>query len=346
MNPKVAFRTEGNANVGLGHLKECLSLAKRLETSYAVQSLFIINSNTIEIQELSNFAPAVERLPANNGRDYSSLTSQILKENEINLVVTNLRSVDSRYLGSLKKKGFTVICIDELGDREIIADVVINGSIVKDWHRYQFRSQTAETYFGPKYMILDEAFSSFHQKGKPILTRATNVLVSMGGADVSGATLRVIEGLDKLDKEIQKSIIIGPGFPHHSELKGLLPEPAEHNFKISYNVSNMAQSMFEADLAISHGGDTLYELACVGTPNLVLYEVEHEGIQAGVFEQKGATIRLGKGTEVPTKQITAAVSSLLQDEAKRRGLSQHEKRLIDGRGTDRVCSIILEKLRQ
>lgn len=345
MNPGVGFRTEGNEHVGLGHLKECLSLAKRLENQYAVRSLFIISSDTVDIQGFGDFVPAVERLPAETGEEDAKLTSQILEEYGLNLLVVNLKSVSPHYLRDLKEKGFTLICIDELGNKEIMADVVINGSIVEDWHRYQLRNQSATTYFGPEYMVMDEAFGIFHGKKRPIRGRAKGVLVSMGGADPSGATLRVIGALDKLDKEIEKVIVIGPAFPHHSKLRELVPMLVEDNFQICRAVSNMAELMFKADVAISHGGDTLYELACVGTPNLVLYEVEHERIQASVFEKKGATICLGKGTEVPLEEITSSVSHLLQDEALRKEMSRQGKKLVDGKGAEIVCAIILDKLR-
>lgn len=344
MNPGVGFRTEGNEHVGLGHLKECLSLAKRLENQYGVRSLFIISSDTIDIQGFSDFVPAVERLPAETGEEDSKSTSQILEKHSLNLLVVNLQSVSPHYLRGLKEKGFTLICIDELGNKEIMADVVINGSIVEDWHRYQFRSQSIATYFGPEYMVMDEAFGIFHAKEKPIRSRATSVLVSMGGVDPGGATLRIIEGLDKLDKEIEKLIVIGPAFPHHSELKELVPKLTESNFQISRAVRNMAELMFKADLAISHGGDTIYELACTGTPNLVLYEAEHQRIQAGVFEKKGATICPGRGVEVPLEEITSSVSHLLQDEALRKKISLQGKKLVDGKGAERVCAIILDKL--
>lgn len=344
-NPRVAFRTDGNTSIGLGHLTECLTLAKRLQNHYSVSSLFIISSDTVEIQKLGDFTPATERLTANIGEEDSKLTGQILKKHRINLLVTNLRAVTSDYLNDLKKRGITLVCIDELGNRDIIADVVINGSIVGDWHRYQFQSQSTLTYFGPEYMIMDKAFGTFHQKEKPIKPETTNILVTMGGVDRSGATLRIIEALNRLDKKIRKSIVVGPAFHHRSKLEELLPRVKENNFQMSYVPANMAELMFEVDLALSAGGNTLYELACVGTPSMVLYEDEHEGIQGRVFDRERAAICLGKGSEVPQEQITASVSSLLRDQALRTEMSQNGKRLVDGKGTERVCDIILDKLK-
>jgi len=345
MNPRVAFRTDGNISIGLGHLAECLSLAKRLQNHYSVSSLFIISSDTVEIQKLGDFTPATERLTANIGEEDSKLTGQILERYGINLLVTNLRAVTSDYLNDLKKRGITLVCIDELGNRDIIADVVINGSIVPDWHRYQFQSQPTLTYFDPEYMIMNEVFGTYHQNEKHIKSKAANILVTMGGVDRSGTTLRIIEALNRLGKKIRKSIVVGPAFHHRLKLEELLPKVKENNFQTSYAPTNMAELMFEADLALSAGGNTLYELACVGTPSLVLYEDEHEGIQGHIFGKKGAAICLGRGTEIPQERITASVSSLLRDQALRTRMSQNGKRLVDGKGTERVCDIILDKLK-
>ena len=60
--------------------------------------------------------------------------------------------------------------------------------------------------------------------------------------------------------------------------------------------------MSGADIVISAGGNTVFELACVGTPGFVLWEDSHEKIQGDVFEKEGVVINLGNGMKTGCKK--------------------------------------------
>ena len=344
---KVVFRTDANVNIGTGHVRECVTIAQQLKNYYSIEVLFIVQDDPVALNIVSDAGFAVEAIPVTiDQKTDVEPTVRILKKYNIPLSVTNLRKIDLNYLGGMKNAGFKVICIDELGNLPVDCHVLINGSIVDEWHRYKLLSNDIECYFGPEYMVMKESFGILHDVGRRLQEVGTKIIVSMGGADRSGATIRIINALKRLGKEFQKTIVIGPAFAHRKELDALLPTLEGKNFEILHNVSNMEELMFDSDIMLSAGGNTLYELACVGTPGIVLYEDEHERIQAESFQERGVVINLGRGTEVLEEQIAATAKQLLNDFSTRKQMSQKGKESVDGKGAERICEIIVRKLKE
>ena len=101
--------------------------------------------------------------------------------------------------------------------------------------------------------------------------------------------------------------------------------------------------MLESDLAISAGGQTLYELACAGCPTIAVWMAPNQDGQLQVFEESGFIRIAGHGEDDSViDAIVDAVFSLLQDRQARRSMSAAGQRLIDGQGAIRVARTIVE----
>ena len=103
----------------------------------------------------------------------------------------------------------------------------------------------------------------------------------------------------------------------------------------------MAALIWWADIAvIAGGGSSLYELARMGTPGVVMSKVEHQVINARRFARLGTVIDLGYGRECSDEVIRSAVERLLLDCELRHEMSENGRRLVDGYGRKRVLEII------
>jgi spore coat polysaccharide biosynthesis predicted glycosyltransferase SpsG len=108
----------------------------------------------------------------------------------------------------------------------------------------------------------------------------------------------------------------------------------------------MCQLAWEADLAITAGGLTMFELACVGTPSIVVcgepFEVE-PGIR---LDKAGAVVSLGFGGGVDYAKLPDLVDDLSNGVEVRRRMSARGKESVDGRGCERTVGLIRERLEQ
>ena len=106
----------------------------------------------------------------------------------------------------------------------------------------------------------------------------------------------------------------------------------------------MAQLMLWADIAIISSGLTLYETAVTQVPAIVLSQYPyHEEIMDG-FSGTGSFWHLGYGPQVSEEVIVKAVKKLSDDFALREEMARNGRKLVDGKGVERVISNIPKEL--
>jgi spore coat polysaccharide biosynthesis predicted glycosyltransferase SpsG len=193
------------------------------------------------------------------------------------------------------------------------------------------------SFSGLKYSILNETFAST----RPIHVRKKidSVLVLQGGSDTECFTPKIISALNNINADFKVTVIIGPSFDCWSELDKVLRNNHKP-IKILRNVKNMSSVMTKHDLAITGGGMTLLELTHLGIPSMVVCGAEFENETASLIQKKGCCINLGYGASVSEIKITKTAQKLLDDYHKRKSMNRIGKRLIDGKGADRVSQII------
>jgi len=325
------FWVEASQNIGMGHLKESIYLADYFR-SHNYLIYFIINPYLPAELALQN--KKIEYLTTEINH-YDKIVHLIKKKSHHRCIIINHWNVSFNALEILHQENFFVVVIDHLGNKSVLCDVLINRSIVPEWLKYEFVQNTPVCCFGSDYAILDDAYEALHKCEKKFSTVNNSILVSMGGVDRSGATLRIIEAL-KFVNISSKIIILGPGFPLLEKLKQIRMKLNNNTFHFFQGINNLGEMMQKADIVISAGGNTLYEMACIGTPGIVLWEDQHEYILGKTFSEKGVALCLGNGMSIPEKDITRNIHELLKNIDRRKDMSQCGKKLIDYKGRNRI----------
>lgn len=333
----VALVAEFEAAIGTGHLVETFDIAAAAQTS-GIQPVVVVPASTpsrllarcpVPIEIVPNLLPetlreAGDRLAARGAR----------------LAVTNFRRVSNSQVVALAAAGLRVVCIDELGGRDLDCVAVINSSPVRSRHCYTSRIPGFRVHAGPEYLALSAEYCRRREVPRRFSGAIRSVVLSMGGVDRTGATLRIIEALRGWTSEAERHIVVGAAFAWGEALERLVSD-LPGRWRIHHNLPSLAELLATADVGISAGGNTLFEMACIGTPALVLYEDEHEAEQGRAFEASGFGWCLGAGTEVSADAIRQALHRL-EDPALRRAQSEAGRRLVDGHGAARIGRIVAE----
>jgi spore coat polysaccharide biosynthesis predicted glycosyltransferase SpsG len=90
---------------------------------------------------------------------------------------------------------------------------------------------------------------------------------------------------------------------------------------------------------------SVYEVAALGTPGIVLGQNMREEKRMREFARHGTVLHLGLGTEVEEAEILEKTSALLFDVARRREMSSRGRALVDGLGAARTADILLGRTR-
>lgn len=333
-----AILAEASGRVGLGHLMEARAVRAAAEAA-GIPTRLVVSTDAPMGWETPGDGTVV-RVP-----DLAPISLRVVASDLVadgcRWLVTDVRSVDNDQIGALEAAGLPVVCIDELGGRRLDCEVVINTSIVEAWHRYTSAHPRFRLYTGPRYLPLAADYGLVSTRVGPIAGPVLRVVVSLGGADPSGATAHVLETLGGVRATIEWRVVIGPAFsPEHRRRIHDVVRTGSGLVMIE-NLPGLARVLADADLVVTAGGNTLYECACLGIPALVLWEAPHERAQGEAFERAGFGRCVGQGNRVSADAVLQAIAAF-DDPEVRRSHAAVGRRLVDGLGAERVCAIVCE----
>ena len=142
---------------------------------------------------------------------------------------------------------------------------------------------------------------------------------------------RVLNAINQhISNDIEINIILGLGCTNLEKLEKN-SNSLNLNISIKHNVKNISKYMYEADIAFTSAGRTVYELASIGTPTIVLAQNERELLHNFASEENGF-INLGLGYNVSDDKIRECLEELISNNELRNSLTNRmlEKNLRNG----------------
>ena len=331
---RVLLVTEANEQVASGHLLECAELARLLENA-GIRVDVAVNDDACEAFK-SRLGRAYLEYHEHVEKDFAFFT-RLLHDVRYNIIVTNLREVHDSWLGHLKDTcRCPVVCIDEWGHRQLGCDVIINPMV--DPYFWDYGGSTAKIYAGHEYLILPEMIAKYHTRDKLISEWIGRVCVSMGGVDKFGSTVKITRWLVENHPDMQVDVILGGGFSHNEELDAVIG--GRDIIRRMQNVSDIYDYFEWADLAFCAGGNTLHELACIGTPALIVPTMDHEASNGKRFEAMGFGITLPKSEELTDADLSVGWGQI-SDKENRHGMMLAGKKACTGDGGRRCVAIVM-----
>ena len=139
--------------------------------------------------------------------------------------------------------------------------------------------------------------------------------------------------------DVSVTVVLGPAYGYRSELDALVATLSVKP-EILKNVEHMADILFESDLVLCSGGMTVFEIAALGRPGIVLCQNTRERERMEGFARYGTIVHLGLGTDVSEETIQKKAEELVNDRDRRQRMSDAGNRLVDAQGASRVYEIM------
>ena len=258
----VIFRTDGNSQIGLGHVIRSCALAQMLNKNGFYCQFVIKDPIQMLINEISNSGSEI--IVISTKCTIQSELESIFKliQNNKDIVVLDGYSFDENYQKTIKSRGVKLACIDDIHSVHFVADAIINHSGGIDPQLYSTETYT-RLYLGPSYALLREPFL----KQREIKISDRNILISMGGADPFNATMRIL--LDILDSNNFQHVhvVLGGAYNYESQLiEAINLKDAKEIVTIHklLNAVQMAELMAECPVAITPPSTVAFEYLTVG----------------------------------------------------------------------------------
>lgn len=265
--------------------------------------------------------------------------TMLSKKYNAEVVITDNYHFTDDYLKYLKHNLRVIVSIDDIAETFFCSDILINQNIYATKEIYHGKiSNDTKLFLGPRYAILGPEFCSYHPLEKECDT-VKEVLVTLGGVDLENQTLRVLRALDKVEEDFSVTVVLGVSNPHMDELVSFA-ESSQGAIRVLVNVNNMAELMYNADIAISASGTTSWELCCVGLPIIMMALADNQRNVGKRLAEAGISINLGWFNDVTETMIQESVKNLINDQKLRVSMREHGKALVDGNGAARIVDEI------
>ena len=359
---KVAFRVDASLQMGTGHVMRCLTLAGELKQR-GHQLLFIcrqhkghlnalIRQRGFEVYELplvEESIPDSELAHANwlgcGWQQDAEQVSSVLASFQPDWLVVDHYALDQRWETAVYKGSMRLMVIDDLADRPHRCDLLLDQTFGVDPARYGALVPAACTLLlGTEYALLRPEFSahreaSLQHREQPKLER---LLITLGGVDADNVTGKILQQLQEINIPGLESItvVMGPTAPWLEQVRKQAEE-MRYSTEVLSNVSNMAELMAQADLAIGAAGSTSWERCCLGLPTLMLVLADNQKQAAQLLAQAGCAIAVSHSRL--SEQLVRVLGKLRNKPSLLHDLAQASLVVTDGGGTQ-VVAVYLESL--
>jgi len=340
MKPLI-IRADASPEIGTGHVMRCLSLAEAWQdTGGEVFFVSACDAPALEVR-LKNEGIQILHISQEAGAlGDADETARIAQKLGADWIIADGYHFGAEYQKAIKDSGLSLLFIDDYGHADhYYADIVLNQNIYADMSFYSKYEPYTRFLLGTKYVLLRREFLKGSGWYRDIPEIARKILVTLGGGDPDNVTLKVIEAVKTVDVSgLEVIVVIGGANPHFDliqETGKVLP-----NFTLLKNADNMPELMAWADIAISAGGSTCWELLFMGVPSIVIPIAENqEPIAKELRSQNIAKVVEFKVLK-NKRELFKLIFDFLQSYEMRSAFSKRMAQCIDGKGSSRIINAI------
>jgi hypothetical protein len=221
-----------------------------------------------------------------------------------------------------RRAGVPIVSVHDLGIGLGDADLVVDGSVAPP-------DLPPPALLGPRHAIL-----SLPRGTKRHGAQTWDVVISLGGGPRRGIARRLALALVRKNPGVR--VAVAGGF--------VAGEGSGRDPFTWLPPAGLLEALRATTAAIVAGGVTLYEALSLGVPSVGVAVVPAQVPTIEAFTGRGAVLAggllMGRDVRPDVGEIVDVVAGLLDDPVRRRTLSRAGRRIVDGRGAERVAVAI------
>jgi UDP-2,4-diacetamido-2,4,6-trideoxy-beta-L-altropyranose hydrolase len=345
----VLIRADANPSIGSGHLTRMIALSSACRNSGA-HVTFVSNEMPATLQKTINETGCQHQridIPTGTPED-ADFTANFIQNGNFDWTVLDGYQFDDTYQQRVGQTSSRLMVVDDFGHAtHQNANLILNQNAYADRSRYDQLTST-DVICGLKYTLLRPEFhtrSLDYPGRKNARFNVKRILITFGGSDINdwtSATLRTLLELKlATTSRTVADVVVGANYTKEKELAQFCRD-AGMNVFLHRNVDRMDALMNQADLAITAGGSTCYELARTGVPAIAIATADNQKPVVSALEQRGTLLGFFadenplSSTSALSDDIKTAIRKLVRNREQRQSMTEQGKRLLDGLGAERV----------
>ena len=300
---RIVFRVIGNEQVGMGHIYRALSLAHEIIDHEVIFTTVDGNQDVITQFEDLDYPLQVVK---------SEKIIRSIIDLEPHLVINDILNTSAEDVVELREEGIKVVNFEDLGQGAALSDLTIN----ELYDHPQFEGNNI--LWGRNYFFVRDEF----EDANPCSFRGTpgRVLLVFGGVDGYDLTRKMLRAIESicLEFNLMISIVTGPGYREYSSLeKEIISKP---NVSLTHATGVISKIMEGVSVAITSNGRTVYEMAHMNIPAIVVPQHSREKTHEFAAEENGFVPLNPYKEGITEKEVAKEFRRLIEDH-------NHRKRL-------------------
>ncbi|EKD28521.1 MAG: hypothetical protein ACD_79C00287G0028 [uncultured bacterium] len=333
MKKTIIFRVDCGKvwGISMGHILRAFTLARELKKKYNI--VFVSKNYPDAISFIKTHYKNVIAIPQEDDSDKTLI--KISNQFKPKIVIFDLNKTPyMEFFDYSQKAKIKTVVFDIDGKINGDPDIIINDWDINKTINYYKQRENTKILRGTKYFILADKI-----RRKPLKQKVKNILITMGGSDPSGLTIKIVSSLAKYLKDYKVSVVLGPLFKNRNNVINAVKN---YDFmEILNSPNNFLKTINKYDIIICAGGRTLLECAYLGKPVIAVASIDHEKIVIDEITKITNSINVGKWHSGKSTQIILkGIDDFACNKSYRDEIYKNSKKLIDGKAIDRMIRII------
>ena len=270
MKKHIICNVIANTKVGMGHIYRTISIANELSDDYNIvftckKDCYALVDKIVDSKYIIEIAVPLDL---------------VSKYNPI-LVINDILNTEKKYIEGLRNLNIKTISFEDFGTGSAITNMTIN-----DLYDEPLSSHD-NIYWGHDYYFLREEFDN--AKKRKFKDKINTVLILFGGTDPTNLTYTTLLSITDICKEnnIEIQVLVGPGYTNSKQLIQLISTINYEKLFFTNSTNVVSKIMEQVDFAISSNGRTVYELAHMNIPAIIIPVNERESTHHFSTKQNG-----------------------------------------------------------
>jgi UDP-2,4-diacetamido-2,4,6-trideoxy-beta-L-altropyranose hydrolase len=331
------IRVDASAAAGAGHVMRSLALAQAWQEAGGRPVFAMASGDELFGPRLAREGMGLEKIgAAAGGSADASATATLARTLGARWAVADGYWAAPDYQRALRGEGVRLAMIDDTGEQAPYeADLVVNPNLHATEAMYAGRRPGTDLLLGTRFALLRRELRGRSRSEREVPARVTRVLITLGGSDPAGATEKAMRAVARALPEAAARVLVGPANARRDAIvrlaAGLGPDVT-----VCEPVEDVGDLLEWAELAVSGGGSTCWELAFLGVPFATVVIADNQTAIAKSLAAAGVSVDAGWHADLAEDALGGIVARLASDVAARRRMGEAGRALVDGHGAGRV----------
>jgi UDP-2,4-diacetamido-2,4,6-trideoxy-beta-L-altropyranose hydrolase len=326
----VVFRCDASAHIGAGHVMRCAALAETFRAR-GWTTAFLVDAETERyVPHIALAGATVLVAPEAIGDQLTRLRAAF---GTIDLVVVDSYRLDREHETAFRNVGARVLVFDDIDTRPHDCDWLLDASQDLSSQKYlDLVPSHCIRLFGPSYVCVRSEIKIYRDRRET--GEGTRVFVSFGSSDAGGGTQLTLDAVALMEPPPYLVVATSGANPITQTLQ------SRKNLTLLLDTTDIGPSMAASNVALGAGGVAAWERCFLGLPSIILTTADNQLSIAKMIAGEEAATYLGSIENCSPLRLASELRGLLDDPERQQEMRTRGRRLVDGRGGDRVVEMV------